>query len=124
MYDLKHFSLSEFDSPDLKNSGVNMDATFLELLDTARDKAGVPFKITSGYRTSEYNKSLQDKGYKASPNSSHLRGYAADIACTSGSQRWQIINALIEAGFSRIGVAKTFVHVDNDPEKSSAIWTY
>jgi uncharacterized protein YcbK (DUF882 family) len=124
MYDLKHFSLSEFDSPDLKGSGVNMDATFLELLDTARDKAGVPFKITSGYRTADYNKSLQDRGYSASPNSSHLKGYAADIACTSGTQRWKIINALIEVGFSRIGVAKTFIHVDNDPEKSSAIWTY
>lgn len=119
MYDLKHFSLSEFDSPDLKGSGVNMDATFLELLDTARDKAGVPFKITSGYRSKEHNAKVGGV-----ENSSHLRGYAADIACTSGSQRWQIINALIEVGFSRIGVAKTFIHVDNDPEKSSSIWTY
>jgi len=116
MYDLKHFLLSEFDSPDLKNSGVNMDATFLELLDTARDKAGVPFKITSGYRSKEHNAKVGGV-----ENSSHLRGYAADIACTSGSQRWQIINALIEVGFSRIGVAKTFIHVDNDPDKSSAI---
>jgi uncharacterized protein YcbK (DUF882 family) len=124
MYEAKYFTIGEFDSPDLPNSGINMDNEFLKLLDKARDTAGIPFKITSGYRTSEYNKSLQDKGYKASPNSSHLRGYAADIACTSGTDRWTIIDSLIKAGFNRIGVAKTFIHVDNDPDKSSAIWTY
>ena len=32
-----------------------MDKAFLELLDQAREKAGVPFKITSGYRTKEWN---------------------------------------------------------------------
>ena len=124
MYDPKYFALSEFDSPDFPASGLNMDATFLQMLDSARDKAGIPFKITSGYRTAEYNQSLKDRGYKASPNSSHLKGCAADIACTSGVDRWKIISALIDAGFNRIGVAKGFIHVDNDPDKSPAIWTY
>lgn len=125
MYDPKYFSFSEFDSPDLPHSGrANMDSDFLRMLDTARDKAGIPFKITSGYRTAEYNQSLKDRGYKASPNSSHLKGCAADIACTSGVDRWKIISALIDAGFNRIGVAKGFVHVDNDSEKSASVWTY
>ena len=119
MYDPKYFSLSEFDSPDFPASGLNMDATFLQMLDTARDKAGIPFKITSGYRTESHNAKVGGVA-----NSSHLKGYAADIACTSGSERWIIIDALIKSGFERIGVAKTFVHVDNDPDKSSAIWTY
>jgi uncharacterized protein YcbK (DUF882 family) len=119
MYDPKYFSLSEFDSPDLPNSGLHMDYEFLRMLDTARDKAGIPFKITSGYRTKLHN----DKVGGVS-NSSHLQGYAADIACSSGAERWKIINALIEAGFNRLGVAKTFIHVDNDPNKSAAVWTY
>ena len=28
-----------------------------------------------------------------------------------------IISALLKAGFNRIGVAKSFIHVDDDPEK-------
>lgn len=119
MYEAKYFSLSEFDSPDLPNSGVNMDSDFLQMLDSARDISGIPFKITSGYRTEVHNAKVGGVA-----NSSHLRGYAADIACGSGSDRWKIIDSLIKAGFNRIGVAKTFVHVDNDPDKSSAIWTY
>ena len=50
---LNYFTLSEFDSPDLPNSGVNMDSQFLTKLETAREYAGIPFRITSGYRTKE-----------------------------------------------------------------------
>ena len=52
---LKHFSINEFDSPDLPNSGLNMDNDFLQMLDMAREIANIPFKINSGYRTEEYN---------------------------------------------------------------------
>ena len=41
----KYFKLEEFDSPDLPNSGVNMDGAFLTMLDNARDIAQIPFKI-------------------------------------------------------------------------------
>ena len=121
----KYFSLAEFDCPSLPNSGVNMDRDFLAKLDIAREYAGISFKITSGYRTKEYNQSLQDRGYKASKNSAHTKGHAADIACSSGKDRCIIIKALLDAGFNRIGVANSFIHVDNDPSKvSDVIWTY
>ena len=120
MYEAKYFSLSEFDSPDLPHSGrANMDSNFLRMLDTARDTAGIPFKITSGYRTEVHNAKVGGVS-----NSSHLRGYAADIAVSGGGERWVIIDSLIKAGFNRIGVAKGFIHVDNDPDKTPAIWTY
>jgi len=121
---LNYFTLSEFDSPDLPNSGINMDSGFLTKLEEARAIAGIPFRITSGYRTKEYNQSLRDKGYKASPNSSHLIGVAADIAVNSGHDRYVILNALIRAGFKRIGVAKTFIHCDTDDSKPNSVWTY
>jgi hypothetical protein len=50
--ELKHFKLSEFDSPDLPGSGKNMNPDFLKRLDEAREIAGVPFNINSGFRTS------------------------------------------------------------------------
>lgn len=122
--EMRYFSIDEFDSPDLPNSGVNMDSSFLTMLDNTRSRAGIPFKITSGYRTAAYNEGLRDKGYKASPNSSHLRGYAADIAATDSATRYAILKAAIETGFKRIGIAKSFIHLDNDPDKQSAVWTY
>lgn len=116
---MKHFTLDEFDCPSLPNSGKNMDTNFLTKLEEAREIAGVPFKITSGYRTKEHNEAVGGV-----PNSSHLIGVAADIAVSSGSERYIILNALLKAGFKRIGVAKTFIHCDTDDSKSNSVWTY
>jgi len=116
---LNYFSLSEFDCPSLPNSGKNMDLQFLTKLESARKIAGIPFKITSGYRTADHNETVGGV-----PNSSHLIGVAADIAVGSGNERYVILNALIRAGFKRIGVAKTFIHCDTDLNKHNSVWTY
>ena len=122
---MKYFTYTEFDSPDEVGSGKKMHPDILEMLDQARDKYDKPMRITSGYRTKEYNESLSARGYKASPNSSHLKGLAADIACTSSVDRYHLINCLLDVGFKRIGIANTFIHVDIDPEKANeVIWTY
>ncbi len=116
---LKFFSLSEFDCPSLPDSGKNMDTNFLYKLEHARDLAAIPFRITSGYRTTSHNEAVGGV-----PNSSHKIGVAADIAVGSGSERYIILNALIKAGFKRIGVAKTFIHCDTDESKPNSVWTY
>ena len=124
---LKYFKLSEFDSPDLKGSGSNMNYTFLEKLDQARGLAGIPFKITSGFRTEAYKDDLTRRGYKTAKKgtSPHLKGLAADISVKDSRQRYIVINSLLLAGFTRIGIADTFIHVDLDTEKSqNVIWTY
>ena len=122
----KYFEYDEFDSPDLPGSGaLNMDKDFLRKLADARDIARVPFRITSGYRTREYHQELRHRGYKTAYNSSHLVGKAADISCGSPRKRWLIITALQMAGFNRIGIGETFIHVDSDESKvPDLIWTY
>ena len=122
---MRNFNLKEFDSPDLSGSGLNMDRSFLEMLDNARDIAKTPFKITSGYRTKEHNIAIYKKLGKKPIESSHLKGVACDIACSNSRARFIIIQSLLEAGFTRIGIANNFIHVDNDCEKSQdVIWTY
>lgn len=122
---MRNFNLKEFDSPDLSGSGLNMDKDFLSMLDNARDIAKTPFKITSGYRTKEHNIAIYKKLGKKPIESSHLKGLACDIACSDSQARFLIINALLEAGFTRIGIANNFIHVDSDCEKSqNVIWTY
>jgi uncharacterized protein YcbK (DUF882 family) len=77
-------------------------------------------RITSGFRTESHNKKVG--GVKSS---SHLKGLAADIACLESRYRFEMIKALLEVGFKRIGVSGTFIHVDIDKNKSqNVIWTY
>jgi len=122
---LKYFKREEFDSPDEPGSGSMMEDDFLERLDIARDIYGYPMIVTSGFRTIKHHRSLSDRGYKTSKNSSHLLGLAADIHCDDSRKRYLLIEALLDAGFRRIGVGSTFIHVDLDEAKSQdVIWTY
>ena len=121
----KHFTYKEFDCKSGKGNGENMDNKFIDMLDKAREKAGIPFIITSGYRTNEYNQYLIDSGYKGSATSSHLKGVASDIEAKTSEQRYKIITALLDVGATRIGIGKNFIHVDTDIRKiQNLIWTY
>ena len=122
---MKYFTYTEFDSPDEVGSGKKMHPKLLVMLDMVRDKFDKPIHITSGYRTKEYNESLAARGYKASPNSSHCKGLAVDIACNNSIDRYHLINCLLDVGFKRIGIADSFIHVDIDTDKAKeVIWTY
>ena len=122
---LKYFKIEEFASPDDPKSGSKMDAKFLEKLDYARQNAGVPFKINSGYRTIEWNAKIGGRVGVGKLMSSHCKGLAADIHCNNSRNRGLIINALISVGIRRIGIAKTFIHCDVDKDKDQdVIWLY
>ena len=115
---MKYFKIEEFNC-----DGVicynKMDVDLLRMLDEARGYANTPFKLTSTWRSIEKNNSLKN----SSKNSSHLKGRAVDIACADSVTRQKIVSGLIKAGFTRIGVSKTFIHADND-DKTDAIWLY
>ena len=97
----------------------NMSKKFLFVLDEAREFAGIPFIINSAYRSPEHPLSIKN------PNSSHIKGLAVDIKATDSVTRFKIVKALIEVGFTRIGIADTFIHVDLDLDKTqNVIWTY
>ncbi len=117
---MKHFQLSEFDSPDVPGSGKFMQPSFLALLDRARELAGFPFVVVSGFRTKDHNEKVGGE-----ENSSHTRGYAGDIRARNSQERFAIVNAALKVGFNRIGIAKSFVHLDNDPTlPQSVMWLY
>jgi len=114
------FEYSEFNSPDEIDSYINMDVSFLNKLSKARELAAIGFKITSGYRSDAHNAKVGGV-----PSSSHTIGRAVDIYAPTSTQKYIIINALLQVGFNRIGIAKNFIHVDDDPSKSEdVIWTY
>jgi len=117
---LKYFSYNEFDSPDEEGSGRNMDYDLLNMIDKARELYGKPIVVTSGFRTESHNKKVGGVS-----SSSHLKGLAIDVACVRSKDRFEMLTALMEVGFNRIGVGSTFIHVDIDKNKSqNVIWTY
>jgi zinc D-Ala-D-Ala carboxypeptidase len=111
---MTHFKPEEF---ACRHCGKNeMDSEFLHKLDIARELAGVPFFINSGYRCPLHNKAV------GSTSANHTSGKAADIACENSFVRTKILTALILAGFRRIGIAKSFIHVDS--MDGEALWLY
>lgn len=120
--EIKYFSTSEFDSPDDEDSGENMDINFLRMLDEAREIAGIPFKITSGYRTPNHNTSV---GGVITSSHMNIPCNACDIYSSDSSTRYKIINSLLKVGVNRIGIGRNFIHCDTDKNKSQeVIWHY
>lgn len=119
LFGYKHFKPYEFECCVPKCKIDDMRPEFLRALDNAREFAGVPFVLSSCFRSEEYEKSKGRTG-----TSSHCKGCAADIRCSDSRKRFIIVNSLIAAGFQRIGINKTFIHVDSDPDKRPSIWLY
>jgi zinc D-Ala-D-Ala carboxypeptidase len=117
----RYFKLSEFDSPDAPGSGEKfMDRDFVALLDRIRHRAGIPFRILSGYRTPAHNAKV-----KGVVNSAHIKGMAADIRALTTEDKKKIASAAAKEGIKRIGWGSTFIHLDNDPTKpQNVVWGY
>lgn len=109
-----YFNIEEFNCPCCNQ--VKMHGQFLAKLDRARHIAKIPFYINSGYRCIKHNKEVG-----GTKESSHMIGWAADIKALDNYTRFKIIKALLEVGFKRIKIYKTFIHVDLDPNKSQNI---
>lgn len=111
MSNYKHFS-------DEEVSGL--DKELVAMLDMAREKAGVPFKITSGLRTPDHNADL----VSSVKDSSHLTGHAVDLLCEDSPTRFSMLAGLLEAGFNRIGIYENHLHCDNDQTKPPKVCWY
>lgn len=98
---------------------ADVDTQLVSMLQAMRDLVG-PIFITSGCRCPEHNK---NEGGKA--NSAHLTGKAVDIVCVDSYQRFMYLVAALQVGFERIGIHKTFMHLDVDDTKPQLrCWPY
>ena len=116
----KYFAPAEFKKCSPACSIDDMDADFLKLLDAVREKARIPLVLSCAYRSKVY-----DKAKGRSGNSAHTRGLAVDIVCNASRTRYRIVRAALECGITRIGIGRTFVHIDADPTLDpDVIWDY
>ena len=128
----KNFSLNEFlKSNTATRMGIgeqfappqfvldNID-NLAQQLQVARDYFGEPMVFSSGYRCKRLNTAVGGVA-----NSAHTTGSAVDIEFHSEAQAKKLIEALIKAGFKRIGLGWSFIHVDIDHTKPHpACWLY
>ena len=118
---MKYFKDSEFDCKCGKcGLGLaEMDEGFIAKLVQVRRKANVPFVLNSAMRCKEHNK---NEG--GGENSSHLRGLAVDVKCVDSKTRMWLVKLFCHY-FTRVGVDKTFIHIDDDREKvQDRLWVY
>lgn len=96
-----------------------MNPDFLEKLKYARLLSDTPYKLTSAFRCPEHN--LDVGGLE---DSSHMYGLAVDIRTPNARVRFRVLYGLIKAGFTRIGIYETFIHVDDDTRKPPEVAWY
>ena len=119
IYDMitaKYFKEEEFQKCSPSCSLQDMQQSTMDMLDKARELAGIPFVLNSAYRSIEHEKKQGRDG-----KSAHTLGCAVDLRCNSDCNRWRMIRALIAAGFTRIGVYKPWIHADNSPSHTQNV---
>lgn len=116
----KYFNESEFRACVPSCSLQDMRQSTMNRLDAARELAGIPFVLNSAYRSLAWEKQRGRSG-----TSSHTKGCAVDIRCNTSANRMKIIRACLALGFTRIGIGKTYIHVDDDETKpQNVMWHY
>lgn len=106
-----------------KHTGrCEMQPAFMARLQALRTAYGRPMTITSGYR--HWTHPVEAR--KGHTTGEHTRGTCVDIACADGRTRYELVRLALAHGFTRIGIAKTFVHLGTGgpglPEP--VIWEY
>lgn len=118
---MNYFTEDEFDCKCGCGLGyAQMNLGTVIRLKRARYIAGVPFILTSAIRCDAHNEAEGGK-----QDSSHPKGFGVDIKADTSVSRWHILLGLVKAGFTRIGISKTFIHADDDPDKpNEVVWLY
>lgn len=88
------------------------------MLACAEEHAGINFTINSWSRCPAHN---ADPEVGGSPTSSHLKGVAIDINTANIKERYAVLKGLFYAGFRRILIYGSLIHVDDDIDKTTEI---
>lgn len=104
-----------------------MDSSFIRKLYKMRITAGVPFRVTSSYRTPEHNERI-----KGASRSAHtlLPCRAVDLKVINNYERAQVVFAAIAYGIERLGIYPAdengagVIHIDDSRQHPRPrIWT-
>lgn len=98
----------------------DVDEFHVEQLQKVRDLSGVYMPIISGCRCAEHNEAVG-----GSETSDHLTGEGSDVGVTNSRDRFLICKAAFALDFTRIAVAKTFIHLGTSiVNTQDVMWVY
>jgi len=114
------FKLSEFACKCGRDNcdAEHMTIETLNLLNELRKLYGKPLYITSARRCEYHNSKVGGK-----PGSYHLIGAAIDISVSDAVMMGKLVEMAIRIGFTGIGIAKNFIHLDSRGGKL-VVFTY
>tara|TARA_B110000467_G_C18320400_1_gene484723 strand:+ start:298 stop:675 length:378 start_codon:yes stop_codon:yes gene_type:complete len=112
-----HFSKKEFACQCGCGDG-EISMVLVQKLEQTRVDYGKSMRINSGIRCIGHNRDIGSKD-----TSSHIKCVAADVGCTNMEDRLKLLPILLKY-FTRIGINKSFIHVDVDSEKPNGVFVY
>jgi hypothetical protein len=96
--------------------GTNqIDTGFITILAGVRENSGIPFHVELGYICENHT-------YSGRHYASHRRGKACSLKVPNDKNRYDIILALVQHRFSRIGVYGDLLYVDIDNEETQGVF--
>lgn len=127
--EIKHFTPGEFACKcgQCGSDGVEMDMEFINKLDQLRERSGLPFRITSGYRCPDHNESVSSTGR----DGPHTTGHAADVQLSGSNVHRVMQQACLGGWMTGIGLHQRgahsgrFIHLDDLVAGNRPwVWTY
>ena len=91
---------------------------FMRRVQVLRDIINRPLVVNSAARCVSHNRAVG-----GGENSQHLTGNAIDLRVNSGTEAFQIAEWAIRLGFTGIGIANNFIHIDTR-QSMPTIWRY
>jgi len=100
-------------SPDTPGDWQHTDPELLRLLALLSKEVGRKLEVNSGHRSHTHNEEIGGVS-----DSAHLTYKAVDLHAGNPEKALALAKAAAKVGFQRIGVGRTFVHVDVDYSKN------
>ena len=99
---------------------ITTDVPFFTKINTLRGIVSHPLRVNSWCRCQPHNAFVG-----STVTSSHPKGLAVDLDTPTEYLKYRILLAAGEVRFRGVGIAKTFIHLDDDPDKPpNRFWIY
>lgn len=103
----------------------NVSSKLMAMADNVRDYINRPIVANSICRCVIHNKAENGSDTSGHISTDTIECTAIDFKVNNSIERYEVVLAMVKAGFKRIGVAKGFVHGDITEGKAPTVmWTY
>ena len=89
-------------------------------IDRVREILGRPVILNCAFRCKQHNADQEG----SAKNSAHIMGAAFDVRAKNGREKFEVVEAALQANGTRFGVYKKFVHIDVGDQMAGEVNAY